>query len=404
MKPKVVIIGHSFSSRLSIIRSVAKMGCEVTVIAMMGFKRDGKTLNTQKPIDCYSKYVSHIYYCHRRDKDGLIRILEEKCIDYNQKVILFPDSDDTVVTIDNYGEQLAKHFFFPHICNKSGSIEYWMDKIHQKEAARSVGLNVAEGVVVDIQNGKYAIPDNIQYPCYTKPLVTMNGGKGGMHCCENKKELTEALNEYISTRTRTGKVLAEQYKDIDAEYALLGFSNGKEVIIPGIMRLLVISRKNKGIALQGQVMPTDGFEETIERFKHLVLNIGFVGIFDIDFYESCGTLYFCEVNFRFGGSGYAVTKMGANLPAMYVKYCRGEEWRDFNMLINSSAIYVNERMLMDDWNNSFISNKEFDHFLYSANIRFIPDEDDPKPEHIFINHVRRRKIINYFKKALRNVK
>lgn len=130
---KVVIIGHSYSSRLSIIRSVAQMGCEVTVIVLTVYKRDGKTLYTKMPIDCYSKYVSQVYYCRRTDKDALIQILLEHCTDPKQKVILFPDSDDSVATIDNHKDILSKHFCFPHICNESGSVEYWMDKIHQKE-------------------------------------------------------------------------------------------------------------------------------------------------------------------------------------------------------------------------------------------------------------------------------
>lgn len=402
MNQKVVIIGHSFSSRLSITRSVAKIGCDVTVIVMTGYKRDGKTLNTRKPIDCFSKYVNHVYYCHRRDTEELIRILLDKCTDEHQKVILFPDSDDSVVTIDNHNEQLKNHFCFPHICNGSGSIEYWMDKIHQKEAARNVGLNVAEGVVIDIQDGKYVIPTSMHYPCYTKPLATMNGGKGGMHRCNNAQDLTEALNEYISTRTRNGKVLAEEYKEIETEYALLGFSDGKEVVIPGIMKLLVISKKNKGIALQGIVMPTDGFEKTMERFKQLVLQIGFIGVFDIDFYESGGKLYFCEMNLRFGGSGYAITKMGVNLPAMFVKMCQGDEWKGTNIQIQNSAIYVNERMLMEDWNSGFISYSEFKCFFESADILFIQDADDPQPERLYRQEIRKREIVNFIMK-LRNI-
>lgn len=400
MKQKVVIIGHSYSSRLGIIRSVAQMGSEVTVIVMTGYKRDGKTLNTRKPIDCYSKYVSNVYYCHRRDTESLIRILLDKCADEQQKVILFPDSDDSVATIDNHKELLGKHFCFPHIFSGSGSITYWMDKIHQKEAARSVGLNVAEGIVIDIDDGQYSIPVSIQYPCYTKPLATMNGGKGGMHRCGNTQELTKALNEYIATRTRTGKVLAEQYKEIDAEYALLGFSDGKDVVIPGIMQLLIISKKNKGIALQGKVMPADGFEETIERFKQLVLKIGFVGVFDIDFYESGGKLYFCEMNLRFGGSGYAVTKMGVNLPAMFVKMCQGEDWKVGNMLIQNKAVYTNERMLMDDWNSGHITYKDFNYILQNADIHFVADNDDSQPWRMFQFEIRKRRVVNSIKNMI----
>lgn len=400
MQQKVVIIGHSYSSRLSIIRSVAQIGCEVSVIVLTGYKRDGKTLNTRKPIDCYSKYVSRVYYCHRRDTEGLISILLDKCTDEHQKVILFPDSDDSVVTIDNYRDRLARNFSFPHICNGSGSIEFWMDKIHQKEAARQVGLNVAEGVVIDIQDGKYIIPDSVQYPCYTKPLATMNGGKGGMHRCNNTQELTEALYEYISTRTRNGKVLVEQYKEIDTEYALLGFSDGKEVVIPGIMKLLIISKKNKGIALQGEVMPIGGLENVIDKFKQLILKIGFVGVFDIDFYESGGKVYFCEVNLRFGGSGYAVTKMGVNLPVMFVKYCQGKSWKEDGMDIHKSAVYVNERMLMDDWNSGSITTKEYRRILESSDIRFLYDEDDLKPEVVYHRKFRLRRLIIQLKRII----
>lgn len=380
MKQKVVIIGHSYSSRLSIIRSVAQIGCEVSVIVMTGFKRDGKTLNDKKPIDCYSKYVSHVYYCLRKDKEELIRILLEHCTDSKQKVVLFPDSDDTVAAIDNHRDCLAEHFSFPHICNGSGSMAYWMDKIHQKDMARSVGLNVADGTVINIKDGEYVIPDGMVYPCYTKPLATMNGGKGGMHRCNKETELKNALNEYITTRTRTGNVLVEEYKEIDTEYALLGFSDGNEVVIPGMMQLLVISKKNKGIALQGKVMPVDGFEEVIAKFKQLVLRIGFVGVFDIDFYKSGNLIYFCEMNLRFGGSGYAITRMGVNLPAMMVQYFTGGDMDILNKHITGEAIYTNERMCLDDWTNGYITLNDYQRYMKTADIRFIDDNDDPQPQ------------------------
>lgn len=401
MRQKVVIIGHSFSSRLSIIRSVAQIRCEITVIVMTSFKRGGKTLHHKKTIDCYSKYVSHVYYCHRKDKEELIRILLEHCTDSQQKVVLFPDSDDTVAAIGNYQYRLSDHFCFPHICNGSGSIAFWMDKIHQKEAARSVGLNVADGIVISIKDGEYVIPDGVVYPCYTKPLATMNGGKGGMHRCDNETELKNALNEYITTRTRTGNILVEEYKEIDTEYALLGFSDGKEVVIPGMMQLLVISKKNKGIALQGKVMPVDGFEEVIDKFKQFVLSIGFVGVFDIDFYKSDNLIYFCEMNLRFGGSGYAVTKMGCNLPAMMVEYFTGGNTDTWKKNITGEAIYTNERMCLDDWANGYITLDEYKRHMKSADIRFIQDNDDPQPQKAYQRTFFSRRLSMLVKKILK---
>ena len=380
MKQKVVIIGHSFSSRLSLIRSVAQIGCEVTVVVMTALKRNGKRINDKKPIDCYSKYVSHVYYCLRNDKDAFIRLLLEKCTIPNQKVILIPDSDDTVSAIDNQYEELKEHFYFPHIVNHPGRIAYWMDKSHQKEMANSVGLNVADARILEINDGVYSIPSDMKYPCYTKPLATMNGGKGGMRRCNNKSELAAALDDFILHRNKTGKILVEDFKEITKEYALLGFSDGKDVIIPGILHLLVLSQKNKGIALQGRVTPTAGFEDIVEKFKQLVTEIGFVGLFDIDFYESDGKLYFCELNLRFGGSGYAITKMGCNLPAIMVQHFTGGDMDIWKKQINGEAIYTNERMCLDDWMSGYITLNEYQQYMKSADIHFVKDNDDPQPQ------------------------
>ena len=396
MQQKVVIIGHSYSSRLSIIRSVAQIGCEITVIVMTGFKRDGKTLNTKKPIDCFSKYVNQVHYCLRKDKEAFIRILLERCADPQQKVILIPDSDDTVAAIDNNREKLKEHFLFPHIINQPDSMEYWMDKTHQKEAARKVGLNVADAQVVEIVDGHYTVPATLRYPCFTKPLATMNGGKWGMRRCNNPKELAAALDYFISYRNRTGKILVEDYKEINNEYALLGLSDGKDV---------VVSQQYKGIALQGKVVSISGFEDIVERFKQLVKKIGFVGLFDIDFYESGGKMYFCELNLRFGGSGYAVTKMGVNLPAMYVKLWEGKGIKEKQVVeVGGNAIYVNERMCLADWNAGYISLRQFFQYLKTADIRFIPDNEDSMPEKVFKRTYRKRIVINTIKTIIGRIK
>ena len=401
MPPKVVIIGHSYTSRLSIIRSVAQIGCEITVIVMTGFKRDGKTINDKKPIDCYSKYVSNVYYCLRTAKETLIQILLNHCADSQQKVVLIPDSDDTVVAIDNNRERLKDFFLFPHIIPQSGNLEYWMDKTHQKELAREVGLNTADLLqVIEIIDGRYDIPSGLTYPCFSKPLATMNGGKGGMRCCNDEEELADALDYIIiQYKIKDVKVLIEDYKEIEQEYALLGFSNGKEVVIPAILRFLFVSKHNKGIACQGVVMPIDGFEELVDRFKQLILRIGFVGVFDIDFYESGGEFYFCEANLRFGGSGYAIIKMGVNLPAMMVKYLTGEPIEEMNKYISGTAIYANERMCMDDWSYGYISKKEYHRILDGSDIRFIPDDNDPLPEQAYQKKIRAMR----FKKAIKKL-
>lgn len=395
MKHKVVIIGHGYTSRLSIIRSVSEIECDVTVIVMtIGNKRE-------KPIDCYSKYVSRFYYCGRSNDVELIQLLLDKCIDPKQKVVLIPDGDDVVAAIDTHQEQLKKHFLFPHINHEEGAILKWMDKEKQKSLAREVGLNVVNSYTIEIVDSNYSIPTGIQYPCFPKPLATASGGKGGMRRCNNVDDLKAALDYIIKIRNKSQKILVEDYKEIDTEYALLGFSNGKEVIIPGVLQFISVSEKNKGIARQGKVVPTEGFETLIEKFKQLVLSVGFVGVFDIDFYKSDGIFYFCELNLRYGGSGYAITKMGVNLLAMMVKYFYGESIDNLPKTINGNAVYLNDRMCFEDWNQGYISTKAYRELYQSSDFGFVIDKEDPAPARAYHKEFKKRLFIKSIKRLFK---
>lgn len=400
MKQKVVVIGHGFTSRLSIIRSVAQIGCDVTVIVMTGYKRFRKTLNKSIQIDCCSKYVNHVFYCYGKDGEGLIQLLLNKCADKNQKVIIIPDSDFSAAVIDNHQERLNKHFLFPHIRHQSGAVYAWMNKTRQKSLAQKLGMNVAQSVVVDIANQQFTIPQGIHYPCFSKPVATFDGGKKYLCKCNSEGELRQVLKR--AGRSADIRFLIEDYKQIEEEFAVLGFSDGRQVIIPAVIKFREPSKSHVGIALQGEVMPTNGFEQLIRLFQEFIRRIGFFGIFDIDFYQSEGKLYFGELNLRFGASGYAVTKMGINLPGMLVKALLEEDINNKNNGISTSALFVNERMCIEDWYCGYISTKDYHRIIKSADIRFVNDKDDPAPQHAFEKLFRKKLLrrpfmMNYFR-------
>lgn len=381
MKQKVIIIGHSFTSRLGIIRSVAEIGCEVTVVVMAWNNKITKRLDKSTPIDCHSKYVNHVYYCYINDGEGLIRLLLEKCADSKQKSIIIPDSDFAAVVVDKYQDKLKDYFLYPHINNTAGAVEHWMNKGVQKDLAKNIGLNVAEASLVKIENGQYCLPKTVKYPCFTKSAATISGGKQFLRCCKNEVELHNLLNK-VSSQLNT-EILVEDYKKIDEEYAVVGFTDGKKVVIPGIIKFIATSQRHIGVARQGEIIPIAGFEETIELFKKFVLSIGFCGLFDIDFFRSDNLIYFVEMNLRFGGSGYAITKMGVNLPAMFVKSMTDGDYDVMPKAIIHTATFVNERMCMDDYLFNYIKKEDYNRIVNHANIYFVKDSNDPKPEQFY---------------------
>ena len=126
-------------------------------------------------------------------------------------------------------------------------------------------------------------------------------------------------------------------------------------------------------------------------------NWGFVGLFDIDFYKSNGVLYFGEFNLRFGGSGYAISKMGVNLPGMYIKILRGDNLFDMTKEITGTSSFVNERMCIDDWYAGYLTTKEYRRIVESSNISFVSDEDDKAPQNALQKFFLKRRMKRFLK-------
>jgi biotin carboxylase len=105
-----------------------------------------------------------------------------------------------------------------------------------------------------------------------------------------------------------------------------------------------------------------------------------VGLFDIDFFRCRGEFFFGELNLRIGASGNAVSQMGVNLPAMFVKSMLGEGTDGYKKEITRPATYVNERMCMDDWLTGALSTMAFHRILNSGNIQFVKDDVDVRPQ------------------------
>ena len=242
----------------------------------------------------------------------------------------------------------------------------------------------------------YRIPSGLSYPCFPKPLATLVGAKTGLGRCDTEQQLRKSIDALVR-RSSTISILVEEYKHIDQEFALMGVSDGTTVHIPGILRISSLaSGTHYGVAIKGEIIPIEGFEDLLESFKVFVRETSYVGIFDIDFYRSGSRFYFCEMNFRYGGSGYAYTRSGVNLPAMFVHAINGESI-DTSVMVKDKAVYLNERMCLDDWYKGYITTREFKTLLRSRDISFIADEEDPEPERMF------RKLIlqNGFKRIIK---
>lgn len=389
---KVVVIGNSFATRLAVVRALAGMDCEITVVCIGFYTELRRGATSPTPADCYSRYVNRYLFFERKEgRDGLVRLLLNECADPQNRVLLIPTSDFSVVAIDTNQHLLKEKFIFPHIRHEEGAIERWMNKELQKTQARKAGLTAPDSMVLRAVDNVYQIPADIRFPCFTKPLASIGGGKQCQQRCDTLQELQTVVNK--AERLGITELLVEDYIDIETEYAVLGWADGKDVFIPSVISFIEGSKSHRGIALLGRVMPPDGFESLLEQFKSLILSIGYVGIFDIDFFESHGAFYFAEINFRIGGSCHAVTAAGANLPAMMVSGMLDLPLAGHVKPVESTYTYVNERMCLDDWCRGYISTNSYHSYIKSADISFVADHKDPNPAKVF-DRERRKNILS----------
>lgn len=404
MKPKVIILGHGYTSRLGVARSLGIAGYPVAVVALDASCRTPTSKGT-KPADFYSKYVSEFFFCPIQS-DTLVAFLIKQFAVKDSKPLLFPTSDFTAAAIDNNIDCLREHFVFPNINMKTGEVVRWMDKEKQKKRATECGLNVAEGSIISIKDGKFSIPETIKYPCFCKPLCTLVGAKHGLKKCNNKEELNDNLI-FLSHKRKEIDVMVEEFLSIDKEFALVGFSDGKTVTIPGIFNIKEMAGGGHyGVARMGEIIPSNQFSNIIDKFKEYVRSLDFVGVFDIDFLLCQGKFYFDEMNMRFGGSGYAITKTGINLPQMMADYLIKGSYSGANAEVSKSASYVNDRMCLDDWYYGNITTKHMRQLLKEADITFIRDDDydDDAPYNEFRKEVRKiaiKRIIRRIYKAIK---
>ena len=333
--------------------------------------------------DAYSKYVKAYRICvsgRRRRKvvDALL-----KMADPERKMLVVPVDDFVESIIDQNYDELSEHFILSSIKGEQGEISRLMSKSVQKKLAIEAGLPVVGSTVIKSEDGVFTIPDTVKYPCFIKPNVSESSYKTRMCRCDSEEELYQILSGYAAKQDF--EMLVEDFVEIDREYSLLGLSVKEGVLCPGFFVAEVGGQKeHRGVALLGRVLPVEQQQKLIDDIAAFVGSLGFDGLFDVDLIGSTdGKMYFVELNLRYGGSGYAITQSGLNLPGMYADYKLLGKPIDFNAKVEDAGkVFVNERILLDEYVRGRLSAKEAKELISRAQIFFMKnDEDQPSTRH-----------------------
>lgn len=302
---KVIVIGGEHHNTLGVIRGLGERGVKSELILVTSSKMTFVN---------YSRYVSS---CIKLDDDSkIIETLLSRYKNEQEKPVVICCSDSSSGVIDENRNKLTHYFLLPG-SEEQGRISKLMSKKTMAELAIEVGLNIPGTFYVEHPKEEL---DKIPLPCIIKPLESRKGSKTEISICRTRNELNSYAKEHDVTKDQI-----QEFVDKDFEYQLIGCSTSKEIIIPGVSKILRPCKGSNTSFLHYTPME-EGFCD-IEKCKEFVRRTGYRGLFSLEFLrDKQGKDYFIEINFRNDGNAICVTEAGVSLPYIWYLDCIGRDY------------------------------------------------------------------------------
>lgn len=299
---KVIIIGSDHHNTLGVVESLGMAGINPYVIIVSNSIISNSFVLKSKY--CKDKGFSTTY-------DNLISLLHKNFDNgENEKPVVITTNDKSASLLDNHYDELST-FLLLSGTGKQGELEYWMDKLNMIQLAKSVGMHVPETITVK----KGETVDEFAFPCITKSISTLQGGKSNLRVCKDK----QSLNDFLSKQTQYDEVQVQQFIDKDFEFQFIGCSidGGNEIIIPGRTHIVRPNGFDNNFHKEF-VENDDSFNEVLGQAKAFIRQTHYSGLFSMEFIrDKNGIDYFLEMNFRNDGGAICVTASGTNLPFLW---------------------------------------------------------------------------------------
>lgn len=400
--PLIIVLSRNYSTGLSVIRSLGAAGYTVDLFANP-YKKG------HLDIAACSKYVRNTIevVTKKNSIDGERKILEE-LLRYAENCknnpVLFPTDDYTASVIDSNRRELEKYYVMPSAADgREGSLTACMDKTFQTQLAQKAGLLTPQEWIISLGE-IICIPEDIVYPCFCKPIESITGYKSEMAVCNDKEALVTHLNN-LKNKKNNRSILVQEFLEIDYEIDLSGVCNDQEIIIPGIIKKTHVAQHEKGVTLAGRVVPFDELKDIQKNIIDMLKEFHYIGMFDMEFNVVGDKIYFNEVNLRSGGPNFVYYRSGINLPVLAVKAMLQESYTAEETSIKEyGKTFVYEKVAWEDYMYGFMSRKELDTCIGSADVTLLCNEDDPAPGERFLREIKMSVLKCRIKRVLRFVK
>ena len=389
---KVILLGRNYLTSISTARSLGKSGYSVDLI-YAPIRRDTEIVEA-------CKYIDKVYDVPSKKDEDIIEIIKTKYTDKSKTYVLYPTDDHGIYIADSLRNELGDNFVMPFIKgqDESHQLEYFMRKDVQLEIANECGFPSVKSHIIDLADENMAIPEDVKYPIFLKPVISAHAGKSDMGKCSSKEEVEKRISD-TRKKGRLTKFMLQEFINIDSEIVMNGVSDGEKAFIPAIIKKEQVAEFNRGVTLKGKLVSCDEISNLMGKINAYIEKIHYVGMFDLELVVSGDKVYFGEINLRPGGPSYIYTLCGANLPGMALDLLLGGCLpKENNIQLNKS--FINDKVIWEDYLHGFISKKEFNSLMNTADFCLTDDSEDKGPRKIFDKRMRVRAVKKVIKKII----
>lgn len=306
MSNNILVIGSGHHhNTLGVIRAIGRAGLGIDLITFDGAKKNY--------VAC-SRYVT----THHN-----LSSIDELCVYMNsiarsvEKQIVISCADAVTEYLNLHRDALMNFFILPGNPIQGRMLEL-MDKTTMITMAAKHNINAPK---------VWSLPDdynNVTFPCITKCHVSSHGGKSDIVICHTKEDLDNFLEN------NNDRIFVQSYIEKKEEVQFIGCSlnGGEDIIIPGMTKVLRSQpNTNTGFLEYNAIDPF--YDRTVKNAKAYVKDCQYSGLFSIEFLRGKDDkVWFLEINFRNDGNAISVTEAGVNLPLIWVKANRGEDYKN----------------------------------------------------------------------------
>ena len=331
-EPSVIVFGGDHHNTLGVIRALGKSGVPFSVLI-----HDTRAGN---PLICcrYSRYIQKNLAVVSNNETEILQYFQKHSLD-GLKIPVITTSDFAAYVIDNNYESLSVHYHLPSVQNTGGNICKYMDKFEQKKLAEQYDIPMAKTWVVHPNDNLVSSKSDVIFPCICKPVVSAEGSKSDIR-------VAHAFDEYISimdsfSEKGYNNVLVQEFLSMEYEVVVAGCRTklSKELIYLPLKKVRRYPKEGGSLTYAESICDPKEIEK-ISEVIHILDNIEYNGLFDVEIFKVGNRYYLNEINFRNSGNACTLTGNGVNIAEIWMKDAMGFDISDLNKDVGKQIYFM----------------------------------------------------------------